>query len=139
MKGIEEMYKAMKSERLRNLKLITDFDGIKTGKIPSVPSLITRIENCSSWEDLKKVVPVLREIRFLGSPKRTEISATLLKKISEIYASNEEDAANLVGILSELLEFDEMNPLILPESVSEELDEPLKAILYTAQDILNNK
>lgn len=139
MKGIETAFRAIKSERLRNLNLIVDseFPGIKTGRIPQVSSLVSKIESCTNWQDLRKIVAVLREIRFLGSPKRTEISAVLLNKLSEIYENNGESDAILVELFGELLEFDQMNPLILPEIVSEESKDVLKTIIYTAKDILN--
>ena len=140
MKGIQETYKAIKAERLRNLEFIADSDfcgGVKVGKIPPVALLTSKIENCANWEDLRNIAAVLREIRFLGSPKRTEISAVLLKKLSEIYGNGGESDAILVEILGKLLEFEEMNPLILPEIVSEEAEESLKTVIYTARDILN--
>ena len=140
MKGIQETYKAIKAERLRNLEFFADSDfcgGVKVGKIPPVALLTSKIENCANWEDLRNIAAVLREIRFLGSPKRTEISAVLLKKLSEIYGNGGESDAILVEILGKLLEFEEMNPLILPEIVSEEAEESLKTVIYTARDILN--
>ena len=140
MYRIEAAYKAIKGERLRNLNLIVDseFDGVKTGKIPPMGSLISKIENCTNWEDLRKIVAVLREIRFLGSPKRAEISIVLLSKLSEIYERDEEGSdALLVGLLDGILEVDEMSPLILPDSVPAESNETLKTILYTAKDILS--
>jgi len=139
MNGIETAYKAIKSERLSNLNLIVDseFAEIKTGRIPRVALLVSRIEGCSNWEDLRKIVAVLREIRFLGSPKRTELSTALLDKLSEMYENNVDSDAILVGLLGELLESDQMNPLILPESVPEESKEALKTVIYTARDILS--
>lgn len=142
MKGIESAFTAIKRERLRNLKFIaadSEFSGIKTGQIPPVNSLVSRVENCANWQDLRKIVAVLREIRFLGSPKRTEVSAVLLKKLSEMYENNAESEGILVELLGELLEFDQMNPIILPESVPEESKDALKTIFYTARDILNKE
>ena len=99
VKGIEEMYKAMKSERLRNFEINNGFWWNKTGKIPSVPSFVTRIENCLSWEDLKKVVPVLREIRFLD-PETDRKFLRLVENFGNL--RNERRCRKFRRILSEL-------------------------------------
>lgn len=127
----------IKAERLRNLNLIdasSEFASLKFGKIPSVKVISLKIENCSNWEELKNLIPILREIRFLGSPKRTEISRLLFAKLEQIYKKNSDEEL-LVKCLHEMVSFEQLNPLILPKDTPEESSEIYKTIIYTAKDL----
>lgn len=140
LKEIQTIFKEIKAERLENLKLIDEFSefaSIKTGKIPKLKILLLKLENCSNWEEIKILIPIFKEIRFIGSPKRTEISQLLLKKFEEIYEKSPEDEI-LIKFLYEFLKFDQLNPLIIPKEVPEDSSEIYKTIVYTAKDLLLN-
>lgn len=135
---IGPIYKEIKAERLRNLNLIEGFPSIKIGKIPSIETIKFKLENCSNWEEIKKIIPILKEIRFLGSPKRKEISRTLFEKLEEIYESNPENDL-LIECLNEMVSFEQLNPLIIPAEVNEESSEIYKTIVYTAKDLISSQ
>lgn len=137
--GIETTYKSIKLERLRNLNLIPANSNIKTsGRIPPVDSLLQEISTCSDWEELRKTGALLKELRFLGSPKRTSISTNFLTKTSQIYSTtlHENKEKILCEFLDEMMKYDQLNPLIIPEIVPEDLNESIKTVLYTSQSIL---
>lgn len=139
LNDVERIFKQIKAERLRNLNSISveeasEFPALNIGKIPSIKTIISKLENCTTWDQLENFIPILKEIRFLGSPKRTEISETLLKKLEEIYGNNSEDE-KLVKVLNDLTIFDQLNPLILPKEIEEEASETYKTIIYTAKDL----
>ena len=156
LKDIEKTFQTLKAERLNNLKQITpnisdisanenvpkfNYSDLMKGKIPSISLIISQLESCGNWNQLRIILAVLKEIRFLGSPKRKDISVVLLKKIAEIYENCSDGVdcnrdEELVRYLNELLAFDQMNPLIVPKECSEDATEALKTVIYTAQDIL---
>ena len=120
---IETLYKSLKLERQRNLKLINADNPILLSKIPSIRTVLARIENecVDDWGKMKEIIAIVREMRFLGSPKRTEISTALLNGLVKIY-SIEKDDQKLVECLSNLLSFDEMNPLVIEDLELEDGD-----------------
>lgn len=156
LKDIGKTFQILKAERLSNLKQITpnisdisanenvpkfNYSELMKGKIPSINLILAQIESCGNWNQLRIILVVLKEIRFLGSPKRTDISVALLKKIAEIYENCSDGVdcdrdEELVGYLNKLLAFDQMNPLIVPNEYTEDATEALKTVIYTAQDIL---
>lgn len=136
---IGSIYKEIKAERLRNLNLIegsteSEFSSIKTGQIPAVERIKYKIENCKTWDEIKNLIPILKEIRFLGSPKRTEISQSLIKKLEEVYEEFPEDE-NLIKFLLEMVSYEQLNPLIIPEEATDECSETFKKIIYTVKDL----
>lgn len=139
-KEIESIYKTIKVERNRNLNLINDESLKNGGKIPSIKTILSKIDDeCKDWNGIKEIVAILKEMRFLGFPKRSEISSAFLNRLAQIYAadSNHEE---LVGCLEDLLLIDEMNPLIIPDGVlPEDSSDAYKTVVYTLQDMNINK
>lgn len=141
MKAVGEAYKEIKAERLRNLSSISADSGLlKTGKIPPVKELIERLEGCTTWNQIKESICILRETRFLGSPKRTEISTALIKSLARVYEDDSNEEA-LVNCLDRMFAFEQMNPLILSSQLTENTTESdaFKTVLYTALDIHSRK
>lgn len=141
---IETAYKTIKVERNRNLNLISDSTLRAGGKIPSIKTILKKIDaECQNWNEMKGIIAILREMRFLGFPKRTEISSALLNRLSELYAADSNHEA-LIGCLEDLISVDEMNPLIFSEDIKEGLSDDdctssaYKTVIYTLQD-MNNK
>lgn len=146
MKVIGAAYKDLKAERIRNLNSISaDSNLLKTGKIPTIKELVEGLDGCTTWDQLQESISILREVRYLGSPKRKEISAALLNSLARIYESEadcEGRDENLVKCLSEIVSHDQMNPLILSDETAGETGEELvdgsdsyRTVLYTALDI----
>ena len=146
LEEIGPIYKEIKVERLRNLNNLIiesdddDFSSIKIGKIGKIPTveiIKLKLENCSNWEEIENLISILKEIRFLGSPKRKEISRILFKKLEEIYENIPKNDF-LIKNLYEMVKFEQLNPLIIPkeEEVKEESTEIYKKIVYTAKDLI---
>lgn len=127
---IGPIYKEIKVERLLNFDFID-----KTGKIPSINVIKLKLKKCSNWDELKNLIPIFKEIRFLGSPKRSEISENLFKKLEEIYEKFPEDEI-LIKFLYEMISYEQLNPLIIPSEVPEETSDIYKTIIYTAKDLM---
>ena len=136
MNEIGPIFKEIKVERLCNLNLIfVESENIKIGKIPTAEILKLKLENCSNWEEIENLIFILKEIRFLGSPKRKEISRILFKKLEEIYENYPKNDF-LIKNLNEMVKFEQLNPLIIPKEVKEESTEIYKKIVYTAKDLI---
>ena len=126
------VYREIKAERLCNLN--DEVAEIKTGKIPSVETLKAKMEKCSNWKEIGVLISLLREIRLLRKPQRTEISKTLLKKLEDIYEKFPEEES-LIKCLNDLVTFEQLNPVVIPSEVSEEASEIHKRIIYTLKDM----
>lgn len=110
-----------------------------SGKIPSLKSILSQIsdEKSRNWDSMKEIIAILKEMRFLGFPKRKEISDSILFQLSEIYSSNPNDEEILVKCLEDLTKIDQMNPLIITnEPIPEDSTESYKIIISTLQDMM---
>lgn len=139
-KEIESAYVLLKAERLRNLELLPadQRDLIKTGRIPGLKSLLDGLAGgLASWSDLRgQVIPLLKEMRFLGAPKRKAVSDALIAAMGRLY-SRFKDEKELVDALVDLLAYEQMNPLILEDDKGQldQNDESYLTVLHTAQDL----
>lgn len=133
---IEGEFQKIKAARISNLNSIEEVslrNGF--GKIPSIKRLLTKIdEECRDWREIGETAAVLRECRFLGLPKRTEISSAFLRRLSQIYEKFPNDE-ELAKCLENLVSIDEMNPLVIPQEIGEDASEAYKTVIYTLQDM----
>jgi hypothetical protein len=135
LKDVNEAFKVLKAERAVNLQKIHSCESLLKGRLPSLKWVLEVAEKCSDFTEVSSLMFILKEMRFLGSPKRHEISSVLVKKMADIYASQKDDEA-LLDVLREALRFDQMNPLVIPQDCPSDACDAFKTIFYTAHDLL---
>lgn len=109
---INSTFQVLKEERRGNLTKLPVDETVRTGQILSIKKMISLLESSNTWESMNSTISCLKEMRFLGSPKRTEVSNQIIKQLASLYATDPDDT-RLVTCLTELLKHEQTNPLHL--------------------------
>lgn len=130
---------------------------VDRGACPSLSVVREMLHTADNWTSMRTAIDMLREMRFLGAPRRRELSVALLRQLGAIYAQDANDealvqclAAALIPMqtscivsesLDELLSEDASADanLVNPDTGANASSDALRTVLHTAHDILHFK